>query len=188
VVQFARPDSDISAGGWEPQGSSAETTLWESLDEVTADDGVTYIEALDGENITCEVGLSNITDPGGNTGYFIRFTMQGTGSGGPERCNIELFEGATVRADTGSQTSRAAWGAKSYELTTGEADAITAFTDLRLKITSSNLGGSEDMWVTQAFFEVPDVPPSGRLMSSLAGAGGLAGPGGIAGAGGGLAG
>ena len=158
MAQFARPDSDISTGGWEPQGSSAETTLWESLDEVTSDDGVTYIEALDGENITCEVGLSNVTDPGGNTGYFIRFTMQGTGSGGPERCKVELFEGTTVRADTGNQTSRAAWGAKSYELTTTEADNITAFTDLRLKITSSNLGVTEDMWVTQAFFEIPDAP------------------------------
>ena len=157
MVQIARPDSDISAGGWEPQGSSAETTLWESIDEVSADDAVTYIEALDGENITCEVGLSDVTDPGGNTGYFIKFTMNGTGSGGPERCNVELFEGGTVRADTGNQTSRAAWGAKSYELTTAEADAITAFTDLRLKITSSNLAATEDMWVTQAFLEVPDV-------------------------------
>ncbi len=157
MAQFARPDSDVSTGGWEPQGSSAETTLWESLDEVSANDGVDYIEALDGENITCEVGLSNVTDPGGNTGYFIRFTMQGTGSSGPERCNIELFEGATVRADTGSRTSRGAWGAEFYELTTGEADSITAFTDLRLRITSSNLAATEDMWVTQAFFEVPDA-------------------------------
>ena len=35
---------------------------------------------------------------------------------------------------------------------------------------------------------VADPAPTGRIMSSLAGAGGLAGPGGIAGHGGGLAG
>lgn len=159
MAQFARPDSDVSTGGWEPQGSTAETTLWESLDEVgAANDGVDYIEALNGENITCEVGLdSSITDPGGNTGYFLRMTIQGTGSGGPERCMVNLFEGAIERASSGNFTSRGAWAEQSYELTTAEADSITAFTDLRLKIISSNLGGSEDMWVTQAFFEVPDV-------------------------------
>ncbi len=158
MVQIARPTSDVSTGGWEPQGSSAETTLWESVDEVSADDGVTYIEALDGEDITCELGIaSTITDPGGNTGYFLKFKMQGTGSGGPERCSIALFQGATQRASSGNFTSRAAWADKVYELTTTEADSITAFTDLRIKLTSSNLGATEDMWVTQAFFEVPDV-------------------------------
>lgn len=162
MVQIARPDSDISTGGWEPQGSTAETTLWASLDEVTANDGTDYIEALNGENITCEVGLdSSITDPGGNTGYFLRLRCQGTGTGGPERCSIALFEGAIQRAVSGNFTSRGVWGDQFYELSIAEADAITAFTDLRIKITSSNLGASEDMWVTQAFFEVPDVPAGG---------------------------
>ncbi len=157
MVQIARPDSDVSTGGWEPQGSSAETTLWESLDEVSANDGVDYIEALDGENITCEVGLSDVTDPGGNTGYFIRFRMQGTGTGGPERCTVELHDASGLIASTGNRTSRGAWGDQSYELTTGEADSITDFDVLSLKIISSNLAATEDMWVTQAFFEVPDV-------------------------------
>ncbi len=167
MVQIARPDSDISTGGWEPQGSTAETTLWESLDEVTANDGVDYIEALDGENITCEVGLDNsITDPGGNTGYFLRCRIQGTGSGGPERVSIALFEGATQRAISGTFSNRASWADKFYELSTAEADAITAFTDLRLKIISSSLGATEDMWVTQAFFEVPDVPAGADDLST----------------------
>ncbi len=165
MVQIARPDSDVSTGGWEPQGSTAETTLWESLDEVTANDDTDYIEALDGENITCEVGLDNsITDPGGNTGYFLRCRMQGNGSGGPERVSIALFEGAIQRAISANFVNRASWADKFYELTTGEADAITAFTDLRIKITSSSLGATEDMWVTQAFFEVPDVVVGGARL------------------------
>lgn len=157
MVQIARPDSDISAGSWTPEGSTAETTLWESIDEVSANDGVDYIEATD--NFTCEIGLdSSITDPGGNTGYFLRCRMQGNGSGGPERVQIVLFEGATQRAISGFFVNRASWVDKFYELTTGEADAITAFTDLRLKVIASNLGvAAESMWVTQAFFEVPDA-------------------------------
>ncbi len=157
MVQIARPDSDISAGSWTPEGSTAETTLWESLDEVTANDGVDYIEA--GDNFTCEVGVDNsITDPGGNTGYFLRCRMQGNGSGGPERVALALFEGATQRAVSTNFVNRASWADKFYELSTAEADAITAFTDLRMKIIASNLGvAAETMWVTQAFFEVPDV-------------------------------
>ena len=170
MVQIARPDSDISTGGWEPQGSTAETTLWESLDEVTANDGTDYIEALDGENITCEVGLDNsIVDPGGNTGYFLRIRIQGTGSGGPERVNIALFEGASQRAISGNFNNRGSWADFSYELTTAQADAITAFTDLRIKITSSSLAATEDMWVTQAFFEVPDPAASGSGVQTFGG-------------------
>ena len=157
MVQIARPDSDVSAGSWTLEGSTAEGTIWESLDEVSANDGVDYIESV-GADHTCEVGLDNsITDPGGNTGYLLRARIRGEGSGGPERCLIALFEGATQRAISGNLASRAAWSLESYTLSTGEADAITAFTDLRIKLIFDNLGGGETMWVTQAFFEVPDV-------------------------------
>ena len=157
MAQFARPDSDISDGLWEPQGSSAETSLWESLDEVSPDNAVTYIEALDGENTTCEIGLSNVTDPVSSAGHIIHFTLFGAGSGGPERCEVQLFQGAVQKATTGTQANRGSWGTKTYSLTAGEADSITDYTDLRFKIISSNLGATEDMWVTWAQFEVPDV-------------------------------
>ena len=164
MVQIARPDADISAGSWTLEGSAPEGTIWESLDEVSANDAVDYIESVGGDH-TCEVGLETLTDPGGNTGYVLRLVIRGEGSGGPERCLIALFEGATQRAISGNLSSRAAWGAVSYTLTTGEADSITAFTDLRIKLISDNLGGGETMWVTQAFFEVPDVVAGGgRLL------------------------
>ena len=155
MVQLARPDSDISAGLWEPVGGPS--SLFDAINEVTANDSTDYIEALNGEDTTCELGLSNITDPVSSVGHIIRFRMQGTGSGGPERCMVQLFDGGSLIADTGSQTSRAAWNTKVYELTTTEADNIGSYTDLRFKITSSNLGGTEDMWVTWAEFEVPDA-------------------------------
>ncbi len=164
MVQIARPDSDISSGSWTLEGSSAQATIWESLDEVSANDGVDYIESLAG-NHTCEVGIENLTDPGGNIGYILRAQIRGEGSGAPERCLIALFEGATQRAISGNLTSRAAWGEGTYTLTAGEADSITAFTDLRIKLISDNLGGGETMWITQAFFEIPDVAAGGgRLL------------------------
>ena len=155
MVQIARPDSDISAGLWNPVGGP--TSLFDAINEVTANDDTDYIEALNGENTTCELGLTSLTDPVSSIDHTIRFRMQGTGSGAPERCEVQLFEGATQKATTGAQTSRAAWATKTYTLSAAEADSISDYTDLRLKIISSNLGATEDMWVTWAEFEVPEV-------------------------------
>jgi hypothetical protein len=165
MAQFARPDSDVSAGLWDHIGTP--TTLYECIDEVTPNDGTDYIECLNGDDSTCEVGLSTVTDPAVGTGHIIRFTMQGTGSGGPERCEVQLFDGATQRATTGTQTSRGAWAQKTYTLSAAEADAIVDYTDLRFKIISSNLGASEDMWVTQAELEVPDAAAGDVLQAQV---------------------
>lgn len=154
MAQFARPDSTVSAGTWDPVGGPS--TLWEAIDETSPSDS-DYIEALNGENTTCELGLSTITDPVGNTGHVMRFRIQGTGSGGPERCTLELYDGATLIASITNQTSRAAWDTKTYTLTTTEADNIGDYSDLRYKIISSNLAATEDMWCSWAEFEVPDA-------------------------------
>lgn len=163
MVQIARPDEDISVGSW----ISSATFLWETLDEAIPNDDTDKItdNAVD---TTGEVGLTSLEDPVGNVGHFIRFTMKGTGSGPPERCLVQLIEGTTVRASTGNQTSRGSWAQKVYELSAVEADAITAYTDLRLRIISSNLGGGEIMEVTQVEFEVPDAPSGGAIPVLLA--------------------
>lgn len=155
MAQFARPDSTVSAGLWEPQGGPS--TLWEAIDEISASD-TDYIEALNGENTTCELGLSTVADPLSSVNHTIRFRMQATGSGGPERCEVQLWQGGTEIASTGNQTSRGSWGDKTYTLSAAEADAIGDYSDLRLKIISSNLSATEDMWVSWAEFEVPDAP------------------------------
>ena len=162
MVQIARPDSDISAGLWNPVGGPS--TLFDAIDESSPDDN-DYIEALNGENTTCEIGLTTLTDTVANTGHIIRFRMQGTGSGGPERLEVQLFDGATQRATSGNRTSRGAWSDEEYTLTAGEADAISNYADLRLKFVSSNLDVTEDMWCSFAEFEVPDVVAGGgRLL------------------------
>jgi hypothetical protein len=165
MAQFARPDSDISAGLWAAIGGPS--TLWECLDETSPNDGTDYIESLNGDNTTCEIGLSDVTDPAVGTGHTIRFQIQGTGSGGPERCELQLFDGVTQIATTGNQTSRGAWALKEYLLSAAEADAITDYTDLRLKIISSSLGASEDMWCTWAELEVPDAAAGDVLQAQV---------------------
>ena len=155
MAQFARPDSDVSAGLWEPVGG--ESTLFDAVNGATDSD---YIEALNGENTTCELGLTTVTDPAVSTGHILRVRLQGTGSGGPERLVIQLFEGATQRAASPALVNRGSWSTQTYTLTAGEADSITDYSDLRIKLISSNLAATEDMWARLAELEVPDVADS----------------------------
>lgn len=157
MAQFARPDSDISIGLWTDDVGGT-TNIWDTLNDNTTTE---YIESLNGNNTTGEFGLTTITDPVSSIDHNIRFSMQGTGSGGPERLNVQLFQGGTLIAQSGNMTSRGSWTTQLYLLSAAEADAITNYADLRFKIISSNLGGTEDMWCAWAELEVPDVSAGG---------------------------
>lgn len=172
MAQYGRPISDEVAGSWTDEGTvDNDGSLYTSVDEVTQDGGDSYILA-DGVNTTCELKLSPVTDPGGNTGYILRVWMRASGGGSPERLILHLFEGGTLRASSGNFTNRSgSYAEKTYELIPAEADAITAFNDLRIKIESSNLSSSDDMLVTQAEFEVPDA--GGVLVTFTGAVGGI---------------
>jgi hypothetical protein len=152
MAQIARPASDVSIGNWVGDGGET-SNLWDFLND---NSDAEYIKD-EGNNTTAEFTIDSLSDPTSSTGHIIRFRMQGNGSGGPERCQVDLYEGATLRASSGTQTSRGAWATKSYTLSAAEADAISDYTNLRLKVISSNMGGAETMWVAWAELEVPDA-------------------------------
>lgn len=156
MAQHARPDSDVSAGGWTAEGGPS--SLYDCLNESSPDDG-DYIEAT--ANATCELGLSEVTDPESGAGHVLRWRMQGNGSAAPERCRAYLYEGATLRAAGGLEVSRGAWATQEYTLDAAEADSITDYTNLSIKIDALSLGEGETMWVSWAEFEVPDAPAGG---------------------------
>ena len=157
--QFARPNSDISIGGWTDDAGGT-TNIYTVIDDNTTTE---YIEALNGTNTTGQFGTTNVDDPGVGTGHIIRFSMQGTGNGAPERCRVQLYQGGTQIADTGNFTNRGSWGTKSYTLSEAEANSITDYTDLRFYVISSNLGGTEDMWVAWVELEVPEASSGRRI-------------------------
>jgi hypothetical protein len=107
-------------------------------------------------NSTCEIGLSSVTDPGVDTGHIIRFRMYGTGSGGPERCEVQLWSGGSSRAATGNQVNRGSWGTKTYTLSEAEAATLT-YSDLSVKVVASNMAAEEAVDVSWIEVEVPDA-------------------------------
>lgn len=153
MAQFGRPISDISIGPWTDNGLGV-TNLWSVLDD---NNDVDYIEDLGG-NGTYECTITSLIDPISSVDHIMRSRIQGTGSGGPERCACELWQGTDfLIATTGNKTSRGSWTTFNYTLSAAEADSIIDYTSLRFKVISSNLGGAEIMWHAWSEIEIPDA-------------------------------
>lgn len=153
MTQYARPSSDVSNSGW------ATAPLWSKVDEVVADDA-DLISASSNGNV-CELGMGSVTDPNGNTGHTITIRRR---SAAGHSCTIDLVQGTTVIASFTDTTAGATFADITYTLSASEADAITNYADLRLRLT---LGASVNYRVSQAFFECPDAGITGVMSQTL---------------------
>lgn len=158
AIQAGSPNGDISIGSWIDEGTvDNDGFLYTSIDEASADGDDSYIVSL-GTTTTAEVGLSTLQDPGVDTGHIIHVWIRSIGSGGAEKMRVALFQGATEIATSGNLSNRSSTYAEQI-FTIAEANAtnITDYADLRIRIISRTLGGSEEMRVTKVEFEIPDA-------------------------------
>ncbi len=151
--QFARPDSDVTDGGWEDTtGGDNDGANWDEIDEVIADDGTTFVRADDAATLM-EVGLTDVTDPGVDTGHVIRFRAYAIGGGQGERLDFSLYESTTEIARLNNQIiTRDSWNTYTLAITTA---VISDYTDLRLRFNDLVIGSGETIDVTWAELEVP---------------------------------
>jgi len=153
MAQYARPNSDVAAGSWTP---STGATLYGYIDEESYSD-IDYIQVANA-NSTCEIGLSSVTDPESSSNHIVRYRARKAGNGA---LTVYLFDGATQIASQ-TPTLTTSIQAFSFTLSSGEADNISDYSDLRLKFAGSYVivGGVAVSW---AEFEVPDAgaPPAG---------------------------
>lgn len=140
MVQYARPDSDISAAAWTP------TPLWSNVDEGSPGDATEItVSGLEGSTSALdEVSLSDVTDPNKSTEHVIRFKGRFTEATESEVVDIEvqLFQGATFIATTGFRAMGSSAAEYTYTLSAAEADAITDYSDLRLKCRARGIQGA----------------------------------------------
>lgn len=136
MAQFARPSSDIAAGNWTKQDGTTTTNLYQSIDEASPDDGDYLMSGPAPDGDAVEVGLSAVTDPGGNTGYVARYHI---GKAGPDRIDqtVSLMQGATEIAAWVHSDVAEGFAAIAQTLTAGQADAITDFAALSLRNVAS---------------------------------------------------
>ena len=158
--QFARPNSTTNNGGWTVVNAA---THHGAVDEVTADNN-DYINSGNGLNSTVIMTLSGVTDPGGANlnDHILRFHCRSLGSGGPERCNVAVYDGGTLIFDTGNNSAnRDAFA--TYQFTIPDASTITNYANLSVQITSASLGGSESIQISWVELQVPGsaaTPPT----------------------------
>ena len=123
TAQYARPTSDVSAGGWT---ASTGTDLFAMLDETSANDS-DYITTTTAS--TCEVALGGLSDPALSTGHIVRYRISATDGG----IIVRLREGSTTIASWTHNPAPASLTTYAQTLTGGEADSITNYAALKLQ-------------------------------------------------------
>lgn len=156
AAQIARPDGTATNEGWTIVGAP---TVHEAVDESEPNGDTDYV-GTDSTGIDAEVTLSDVTDPLSSSDHIIRFTCKAIGNKSPEKVTVALIEGVSIISSSEKSCNRDSYGTIEITLSSGEADSITDYTDLRLRITATSLSDSESVRVTQMEFEVPEfVPP-----------------------------
>ena len=155
MPQFARPDSDITTTNW--TRSSGSSDFYTYIDEVTADNGDYVQTQTTGSGL--EVKLSAVTDPVSSSSHIIRVRNWMVGGAAGEQRTILLLQGGTTIATLITGTlARTVGTQNNITLTGAQADAITDYSDLRLRFTATTLGSGETYRVGWAEMEVPDAP------------------------------
>jgi len=134
------PTSDISnAGAWEDTTfGNSDTNLFNELDELVPDGTGSAVRSITSPTIsdTFEVQLGPCTDPGISFGHKIRINARG-GSG--NQVKIQLFEGVVQIAESGNFVLSNSFQTFEYTLTQIEADSITDYADLRIRVVPSEV-------------------------------------------------
>lgn len=163
MAQFARPDSDIAAASW------STAPLWSKVDDdlvaSPSGDGVEITSNAVGNNTdtaVAELGLADVGDPFVSTGHVLRVRWRNSGTQALHR-NCALVQGSTVIATlTASSQTSTAEAESTLTLSAGEADAITDYSDLRVRLWGRGAaGGSARSLVVEAVeLELPDAGSS----------------------------
>lgn len=155
MAQILYPDADISSGSWTP---SAGSTLWDVLNDQD-DNDYAYEQNT---NTTFEVGIDSGTDPESSSNHIVYWSDFGAwlGRGSAPTVTMYLIQGSTTIASQGYLTVSNTFTQRSYTLTSGEADSITDYTNLRIRFTGSG-GSLHSTRVGRARLEIPDAVASG---------------------------
>lgn len=157
MAQFVRPTSDYATGSW------TTTPLWSKIEEgVASNDDTIIICPSNSENDYADFACNSVTDPGSSTGHILRADWNYYAGTRTLNATMELWQGVpgtgTLIA-TLTSTQPTADTIYSYTLSSSEANSITDYTDLYLRLYYTYTGGGAptQMEVDAIEFEVPDA-------------------------------
>lgn len=140
-IQFGRPSSDVTDGGWLTHLNSA-TDLYDQINESVADDS-DYIKSSTigpSSDDTVEILLSTLNDPGRNDLHKIRYRYRKTivDLSPTMDLTVSLIENTTIIASWSHTNVGTDWEEAEQTLSEAEADSITDYSNLRLRFTAEN--------------------------------------------------
>jgi hypothetical protein len=161
-VKFGRPSSLIAAGTdlWKDEVGGS-TNIYNSIDEVSSSDADYIVSQTNPGGSDIIFGLNQVTDPQSSSGHVIRFRYSKDASAG-KQIDMTLQIGDSTTADclspgpTFTDVS-STWTEYSYTLSASEADCITDYSTLQVKVSATGVGGGQaragrTSWLE---FEVP---------------------------------
>jgi hypothetical protein len=147
MAQYGRPSIDTLNQSYTDQGGGS-ANLYTTVDEVSASD-TDYIKSpLAPSNSVYVTKFSTVEDPQASTGHVVRYRYQKDAAGGAQiNITIELRQGYTNESSQGTLIATVAtltniangWTTGSYTLSAGEADSITDYTALYLRIVTTQV-------------------------------------------------
>jgi len=129
--QTLAPSADITTTGWATTGAASP---FAALDEATASD-TDYVSVSNPSGSVLEVKFAAATDPASNTGHQVRYRLRATGTSHSVR--VSLMQGGTERAFWTHTNLTADFQTITQTLTAAQADSITDYGDLRLRVTAT---------------------------------------------------
>lgn len=166
MAQRALPSGDQATGTW------VTTPLWSKINNgVDAPDDVDITSDDNTAQDAADFTLTSVTDPEVSTGHRLRVLWHKDQSGGHQiNPVIELWQGVP---DTGTMIAQSTVtdvsdveNEHTYTLSAGEANSITDYTNLYLRLVrSGDTGGPQgnrrSLIVDEAELEIPDAPAGG---------------------------
>lgn len=132
------PASDISVGNWKTE-AGATSNLFQSLDETNANDADYIISELAPNQSAVEIKFASATDPAVSDRHYVTYRYGKTVNNGRRVDQVIYFKsGATVIAQWTHTDVPYGITEVTQLLTSTQTDAITDYTDLRLRIVATS--------------------------------------------------
>lgn len=171
MAQILVPVSDVDTGSFSP------TPLWSKVDDdstVNPSGDGTEIQSADNSADQADFLLSTGTDPDSSSGHVLRARWYRSQAGNHNiHGELELWQGVPgtgtlIASLVSAQPIETSEVEDTYTLSTSEADAITDYSDLHLRLirqggTGGNPNGRESLNVDLIEFEVPGLSRAGQV-------------------------
>ena len=147
MAQYARPSVDKNnPGSWVNQADSG-TNIYQTIDETVADDADYIKSPVAPSSAAYVTTLSTVEDPQSSSGHVVRYRYGKDVAGGATvNVTVELRQGYVSEVSQGTLIHQEVhnsiadgWTAGTFTLSSGEADSITDYASLYLRIVATQV-------------------------------------------------